>query len=198
MKENYLKVIMSLLVVVIMVQAYYLYDENRSEGEVFAYSLKKAPFILNHEEWVNSFFNENKNPFVEMERLRHKMEENFMDMASYFQAIPEFNEFFSESYRMPRFDMKEQNGKYVLIMEIPGSLIDAIDVKIENGKLAVSAKASKEKDDDFTNYYYHERQAVNYRREVTLPLDADVGSLKKEYKDGLLILTISKKNSLEK
>jgi len=197
MKEDYLKVILVLLIAVIAIQGYYLYDmscSKNAKGEVSFYSNQRAPLLFDSMGSIDSFFDENKNPFIEMERLRRKMESNFRDIENYFQAIPSFNKFTLESYRTPRFDMKEQGEKYIITMEIPGSLSNAIKTKVENGSLSVSAKISEEKDDNSTNYYRHERYASTYRHEVTLPADADAGSLQKEYKDGLLILTINKKN----
>lgn len=98
-----------------------------------------------------------------------------------------------EIYRTPRFDMKEQSGKYIVCMEIPGSHKDAIETKIENYRLLVSAKISEDIDDSTTKYHYRERQINSYKHEVMLPKDADTQSLKIDYRDGLLIVTIDKK-----
>ena len=197
MKENYLKIILLLLVAVIAIQGYYLYDLSRSKNiknEVPVYVSQRAPLPFDAMDSMEDFFEENNNPFIEMGRLRRQMENSFRDIENYFQAIPSFNKFTLESYRIPRFDMKEQNGKYIITMEIPGSLSNAIETKVENGKLSVSAKISEEKDDNTTSYYRHERHASSYKHEVSLPSDADTNSLQKEYKDGLLIVTINKKN----
>lgn len=185
MKEDYLKIILVLLIAVIAIQGYYLYDVNRSKN------IKNEFFDAMVS--ADGFFDENTNPFIEMERLRHKMQRNFRDIEDYFQAIPSFNKFTLQSYRVPRFDMKEQKGKYIITMEIPGSLSNAIETQVKNSRLSVSAKISEEKDDNSTNYYRHERHARSYRHEVMLPADVDADSLQKEYKDGLLILTLDKK-----
>jgi HSP20 family protein len=196
MKEDYLKVILVLLIAVIAIQGYYLYDVYRSTNvkhEVPVYVSQRTPLFFDAMGSVDGFFDENENPFIEMERLRRKMESSFRDIEDYFQAIPSFNKFTLESYRVPRFDMKEQKGKYIITMEIPGSLSNAIKTKVENSSLSVSAKISEEKDDNSTNYYRHERHARSYRHEVKLPSDVDADSLQKEYKNGLLIITLDKK-----
>jgi HSP20 family protein len=197
MKEDYLKVILLLLIAVIAIQGYYLYDMNRSKNvknDPSVYLSQRTPLVFDAIESMDSFFEENKNPFIEMDRLRRKMESNFRDIDNYFQAIPSFNKFTLAAYRVPRFDMKEQKGKYIITMEIPGSLSNAIETKIKNGRLSVNAKVSEEKDDNTTNYYRHERHASSYRHEVTLPTDADTDSMQKEYKNGLLTITFNKKN----
>lgn len=194
MKDNYLKVILLLLIAVIAIQGYYLYDMHRLKNEGLNYPLKRTPLVFDAMESMDNFFDENENPFIELERLRRKMDNSFMDVENYFGAIPSFNKFTLEAYRVPRFDMKEQEGKYIMTMEIPGSLSNAIETKIQNGKLFINAKVSEEKDDNATSYYRRERRASSYRHEVTLLSDADTNSLQKEYKDGLLIVTINKKN----
>jgi HSP20 family protein len=197
MKEDYLKVILLLLVGVIAVQGYFLYDLYRPKNvkdATIIYLPQRVPLVFDAMESMDSFFDERKNPFIEIERLRRKMENNFRDIEDYFQAIPSFNKFALGSYRVPRFDMKEQNGKYIIRMEIPGSLSNAIEAEIKNGRLFVNAKVSEEKDDNTTSYYRHERLASSYRHELMLPSDVDAESLQKEYKDGLLTVTLKKKN----
>lgn len=195
MKDNYIKIILLLLIAVIAIQGYYLSDKHRSKNEVLIHPLKKAPLAFEAMESMNNFFDENENPFIEVERLRRKMESSFMDVEDFFGAIPSFNKFSLEAYRVPRFDMKEQEGKYIITMEIPGSLSNAIEAKIKDGKLLVNAKVEDEKDDNSTSYYRRERHVSIYKNEVALPTDADVQSLKEEYKNGLLIVTINKNNS---
>ena len=181
----------------IAIEGYYLYDMNRSKNvkdDPSVYLSQKMPLVFDARESMDSFFEENQNPFIEMDRLRRKMESNFRDIDNYFQAIPSFNKFTLASYRVPSLDMKEQKGKYIITMEIPGSLSNAIETKIKNGRLSVNAKVSEEKDDNTTNYYRHERHASSYRHEVTLPTDADTDSMQKEYKNVLLTITFNKKN----
>ncbi|MBC8238740.1 MAG: Hsp20/alpha crystallin family protein [Helicobacteraceae bacterium] len=197
MKENYLQIILVLLIAVIIMQGYYLYDLSSSkhaQKEVPIYLNQRAPLLFDAVDSMDDFFDKHKNPFVEMGRLRRQMEDNFRDIENYFQVVPSFNKYSLESYRIPRFDMKEQKGKYIITMEIPGSLSNAIKTEVEDGRLSVSAKILEEKDDNTTNYHRHERYARAYKHEMILPDDADVSSLQKEYKDGLLIVTINKKS----
>ena len=162
---------MNVMPAVIAVQGYYLYDLSRSENvknEVPVYVSQRAPLLFEAMDSMDDFFDENRNPFVEMGRLRRQMENSFRDIENYFQAIPSFNKYTLESYRIPRLDMKEQKGKYIITMEIPGSLSNAIKANIENGRLFVSAKIVEEKDDNNTNYHRHERHASSYSRSRVL------------------------------
>lgn len=191
MKKDYLKVIVLVLMVIISVQAYYLYDLNRTQEK----NEIKIPFSFPEGSSLESFFHDEDNPFIEMERLRREVENSFRNFDNFFQTFPFLERLSSQWYRIPRFDMKDQDGSYIITMEIPGSDKQAIDVKVENGQLKVSAKVSEEKDDNATTYYRHERRTSSYKRIITLPKDADEKSLESDYKKGLLILTIDKKSS---
>lgn len=194
MKDNNLKIIVLALVVVVAIQGYYLYDINRSTKQKQASSELSTLFVLPKIKPFEGFFDEKGDPFLEMERLRRDMENSFRDFDNFFQTTPSFDQFYSRLQRTPRFDMKEQNGQYVITMEVPGADSSGIETKIENGYLLVSAKVSEEKDDNTTTYYRHERHTSSYKRAILLPSDTDEKSLQSEYKDGLLIITLDKKS----
>ena len=180
MKDSYLKIVLLALVAVVAIQGYYLYDMNRT--------VKDEQVSLS----FNSFFDENGNAFVELERLRQNMETNFMDFENFFQTTPAFDHLSSKLYRTPRFDMKEQDSKYIITMEVPGLDKSDIDIKTDNGKIMVSTQVSQVKDNNTTTYYRHERRTSSYKRVIQLPADANEKSFNSEYKNGLLTITFEK------
>ena len=192
MKGNYLEIVLLALVAVVAVQGYYLYDMNRTVKDEHVYPQVAETLLIPEVPSFSGFFNAGGESFVEMESLRHKMERNFMDFENFFQTTPSFNKFSSRLYRMPRFDMKEQDGKYIVTMEIPGIDKNAIDIKTENGRLVVSANVSQEKDNNTTTYYRHERHSSSYKRAIQLPADTNKRSFNSEYKNGLLTITFEK------
>ena len=193
MKEDYLKIVLLLLIVAAAVQGYFLYDMNRTLHEKQV-SVKAEESSL-HSDIVPpiDFFDRKEDPFVEMERLRRDMENKFMNFEDFFQAVPSLSQFYSKLYRTPSFDMKEQGGKYIITLEVPGLDKDAIHIKTEQGRLIVTADISKEADNNTTTYFQHERRTSSYRHVVLLPTDANEKSLHSEYKDGLLNITFEKK-----
>ena len=192
MKENYLNVVLLLLVVVVAIQGYFLYDMNRTinEEKVSVKNWKSlvspdvAPFT--------GFVDSREDPFVEMERMRREMEKRFMNFEDFFKTVPSLNKFYSKFYRTPSYDMKEQDGKYIITIELPGLDKHAINIKTENGQLVVSANVSEEKDNNTTTYYQRERRTSSYKHVTLLPTDANEKSLHSEYKDGLLTITFEK------
>ena len=192
MRGNYLEIVLLALVAVVAVQGYYLYDVNRTVKDKHIYPQVAETLLIPEVPSLSGFFDASGDPFVEMESLRHKMERNFMDFENFFQTTPSFNQFSSRLYRMPRFDMKEQDGKYIVTMEIPGIDKSAIDIKTENGRLVVSAQMSQEKDNNTTTYYRHERRTSSYKRVIQLPSDVNEKSFNSEYKNGLLTIVFEK------
>ena len=192
MKENYLKFILLLLVVVVAIQGYLLYDviHNRGGGQI---SMKVAESsILPEGVSFIGFFDKRGDPFIEIERMRREMENRFMNFEDFFQTVPSLNTFYSKLYRTPSYDMKEQDGKYIITMEVPGLDKNKINIKTENGQLVVSANVSEEKDNNTTTYYQRERRTSSYRHAILLPIDVNEQSLHSEYKDGLLTITFEK------
>jgi len=138
------------------------------------------------------FFDKRGDPFIEIERMRREMENRFMNFEDFFQTVPSLNTFYSKLYRTPSYDMKEQDGKYIITMEVPGLDKNKINIKTENGQLVVSANVSEEKDNNTTTYYQRERRTSSYRHAILLPIDVNEQSLHSEYKDGLLTITFEK------
>ena len=194
MKDNYLKYVVLALVAVIAIQGYYLYDISRTTKEKPIFPELGSLFMVPDVKPFDGFFDKKDDPFLEMERLRREMENNFRNMENFFQTTPSLKQFSSRLYRTPLFDMKEQNGKYVITIEIPGSNNGEVSTKTENGHLLISANISEEKEDNSTTYYRHERRTSHYKRVISLPNDADEKSLQSDYKDGLLTITFDTKN----
>ena len=193
MKESYLKVVLLLLVVVVVIQGYFLYDLNDSLNEKRVSDKAKDELVLSSIVPFVSFFDKNEDPLMEMKRLHREMEDRFMYIEKFFKTVPSLNKMHSKLYRTPSYDMKEQDGKYFITIEVPGLDKKAIKVKTENGHLLVSAHVSKQKDNNTTTYYQRERRTSSYKHAISLPSDVNETSLSSEYEDGLLTITFEKK-----
>ena len=91
-------------------------------------------------------------------------------------------------------DIKETDDNYELIVDLPGFKKEDIHVDIEDGYLTISAErnSESEKKDDKGNFVRRERSYGSFSRSF------DVSSVKTdditgEYKDGVLTLTMPKK-----
>jgi HSP20 family protein len=79
----------------------------------------------------------------------------------------------------------------------PGLQPDAFQLTIDRGLLVISGER---KDDvpeagDSTSIYAQERFAGNFRRVVSLPEDADPAKVEASYQDGILRVTVARRES---
>ncbi|MFT5691941.1 MAG: HSP20 family protein [Oceanicoccus sp.] len=94
----------------------------------------------------------------------------------------------------PKVDISDTGDAYELVAELPGVDKSNIFVTIEESELVIETKAVEptEKDENIVSIR-QERYAGGYKRSFNLGENVDRESIKAQFKDGLLILTIAKK-----
>jgi HSP20 family protein len=94
----------------------------------------------------------------------------------------------------PAVDIYEQNGNIVLKAELPGIDPKDVDVKVENNILTLRGERKLDNEVKRENYHRVERAYGTFTRSFTLPNVVDTEKIKAEYKDGLLRMTLPKKD----
>lgn len=89
-------------------------------------------------------------------------------------------------------DVKETEKELVISMDLPGFTEDNIHVSLVNQLLTVKAERKQEQDNKEKDYFLQERQYGKIQRSVALPENIDSDSVKAEYKNGVLKITIPK------
>ncbi len=79
----------------------------------------------------------------------------------------------------------------------PGLDPNALQLTIDRGLLVIAGErnGAVPESDDATSVYAQERFAGNFRRVVSLPEDADPGKVQASYQDGILRVTVAKRES---
>ena len=100
-----------------------------------------------------------------------------------------------ENHQM-RCDIYEEGGLYTIEMDIPG--FDKKDIKIENNDnyLTITAEKSNEDKEEEKNYIRRERVYGKYQRSFYVG-DLDSENIKANFSDGILKVTIPKKEEVE-
>lgn len=93
-------------------------------------------------------------------------------------------------YVQPRCDIRETKDHYHLILEMPGVSKDTLGVQLKNGQLLVEGKMSIQENGSLIRSEIFKR---NYRRIFTLGNSADAQKIEAKWQDGLLFLSIAKK-----
>jgi HSP20 family protein len=95
-------------------------------------------------------------------------------------------------FYVPPTDIFETNDALKVVMEIPGVVKDAVEIKVENGVLTVESRI------DIAHYndlepLYTEYSIGHFARSFTLPVQVDQQSIAANLEDGVLTLTLNKK-----
>ena len=93
----------------------------------------------------------------------------------------------------PAVDIYEQDGNIVMKAELPGVDPKAVDIRLENNTLTLRGERKLDKEVKEDSYHRVERAYGAFSRSFTLPTVVDQGSIKAEYRDGVLKLTLPKR-----
>jgi HSP20 family protein len=108
-------------------------------------------------------------------------------LDSFFDDVPVWNT------RTPAVDVKEEDQRYLMEVELPGLTDKDIELKVEDNILTLSSKKEESKQEKKNGYLLRERRSAEFCRTFVLPQDADRAEVKAEFKNGLLMVDIPKK-----
>ena len=93
----------------------------------------------------------------------------------------------------PAMDVKDHDDRVEVRCDLPGVEKDDIDVSISGSMLTVKGEKKGEKEDKDGDYYRKESWSGSFQRSVNLPDAVDADRAEAEMKNGMLVLTIPKK-----
>ena len=94
---------------------------------------------------------------------------------------------------VPAVDIYEDSKKVVLKLEVPGIEEKDLDIRVENNTLTVKGERKFEKEEKEENFHRIERRYGSFYRAFTLPSTVDNEHINASYKNGVLVLELSKK-----
>ena len=102
---------------------------------------------------------------------------------------------------LPHTDIAEENGNYVVTMDLPGADKSKINVNVRDRVLTISGESSSETEKkDGDRFIRHERRSGQFQRIVPLPGPVDADKVQAKHENGILTVTIpkAKDNSIDK
>ena len=91
-------------------------------------------------------------------------------------------------------DIREDADHFYVEAELPGFKKDDVDITLENQTLTIAAERREEKKDQKEGgYLLNERRYSRFLRSFTLPPTVDEGSVNAKLADGVLTVTIYKR-----
>lgn len=92
----------------------------------------------------------------------------------------------------PSVDISETDSAYLIKGEIPGVKKEDVKVTIQDGMLTIQGERKQEKEEKGKKFHRIERSYGSFARSFRVPSDADENSVKAEFKDGMLNVTLAK------
>lgn len=93
----------------------------------------------------------------------------------------------------PALDVHEDDGRYLVTVELPGVKRDDVSVEIQEGVLSIRGEKRSERDETQEKSRYVERSYGSFTRAFTLPQNADPDRVEASFQDGVLTISIAKR-----
>jgi HSP20 family protein len=129
-------------------------------------------------------------------KFNHGKKENALspDFNNVFDSI--FNDtFFSDRLvsRVPAANIAETQDHYHIELAAPGLKKNDFKLNLERNLLSISVEQQRQSNPEQKNYSKKEYSYGSFVRAFTLPESADINSVEAAYTDGVLRITIAKK-----
>ena len=93
----------------------------------------------------------------------------------------------------PPVDIVESKDDYRIVLDLPGFEKDDVNVGVNDGILEVNGTRGGNEEYDTAYYHYFERRHGEFRRSFRIPDLVDGEKTEAEYRNGVLTLTLPKK-----
>lgn len=99
----------------------------------------------------------------------------------------------AESAIMPRLDASSDEKAYTVTAELPGVQPDNVKIEVRDNALILEGEKKDENTEENKDYYVSERSYGSFRRVLALPEDAVIDEIKASHKDGVLRISIPRR-----
>jgi len=113
---------------------------------------------------------------------------------SFDRLLSRMHDVFSEGQTWsPAVDIEDHGDNLIVKAELPGIDKKDINVSVTEDTLTISGKTQEEKKEKRGKVLYQERNYGSFVRSFTLPAEVNREKVKATYKDGVLEITLPKK-----
>jgi len=103
----------------------------------------------------------------------------------------------SESRILPKVNIAESDKSYQIELAVPGMEKEDFKIEVKNDLLVISSEKKEEKKEEGKNYSRREFSQCSFSRSFILPDIAESNKIEAAYKNGILEVTIPKKEAKE-
>lgn len=99
------------------------------------------------------------------------------------------------TWLQPTMDIASTEKEYIVTLELPGVDEKEIQLEIVEDALSIHGEKKQEKEEKEKNYYRVERSYGSFQRTLTLPDDVDRDAISATFKQGVMKVTIPRKEA---
>ncbi len=133
-------------------------------------------------------------PIMEMDRLFEELDRNFNRLFS----RPLRRRFASTPInRTPLVDFKDKGDKYLVEAELPGLKKEDIEIEVKEDMLTLKGETKQETKEEGEDYLRQERSVRSFYRELPIPADVLTDEAEATFKNGILEISLPKKELKE-
>ena len=125
--------------------------------------------------------------------LQNRLNSIFSDFAN--PTNEPQNESLNAGNFIPPVDIYEDAHRLVLKLEAPGIPQEDLEISVENQTLTVKGERKFVQDEKEENFHRIERRYGSFVRSFTLPPTVETGSAQASYENGVLTMTLQKKEA---
>ncbi len=118
-----------------------------------------------------------------------EMERMIEDLRAGFSSITPY----TSGERLPMVDIMDEGERYVIEAELPGMKKEEVSIDVTEDSVTIEAKREAETEEKKEGYVRKERESMSFYRQVPLPEDADSQKATAKLENGLLTITMPKR-----
>jgi HSP20 family protein len=92
----------------------------------------------------------------------------------------------------PSVDVTEDDGRYLIELDLPGVETEAVKVSVENEVLTISGERKSTREEDDGKVHRVERSFGSFQRTFRVPQDADGEAVEASFRNGVLSVALPK------
>jgi len=141
---------------------------------------------------------------VKMKIVPYRKNNEYRPMSNMLSLFDDFfnrvyeDENSDDNFRAMAMDIVEHDKEYLILANLPGFKKENVKISVHDNQLLVEASCESSSEETKGTMYRCERYSGSYRRNLLLPENAEVGKIAAKMEDGVLKLTIPKKEPTPK
>lgn len=108
------------------------------------------------------------------------------------------NSLWNRMLTVPAVNITETKDEYKLSIAAPGMKKDDFDISVDGNMLTISSEKEEKKEEKEENYTRKEFNYSSFNRSFSLPEEVSKDEIQAAYHDGLLLLTLPKREDVRK